>query len=89
MAAGVPTVTSDFPAAREFIDDGQTGHRFPIGDAQRLAELICWHRDHPAESAQMGQRGRALVQDRYSEENTVARYVDIYRQLARPSTHSI
>lgn len=82
MAAGVPTITSDFPAAREFIDHGQTGHRFPIGDSAKLAELIRWHCDHPTESAAIGQRGRTAVLEQFSEENTIARYAEIYANLA-------
>lgn len=82
MAAGVPTITSDFPAAREFIDHGHSGHRFPIGDSTKLAELIRWHRDHAQESAAIGQRGRTVVVEQFSEENTVARYAEIYASLA-------
>jgi glycosyltransferase involved in cell wall biosynthesis len=33
-------VASDIPAAREVVEDGETGLLFPVGDTERLAETI-------------------------------------------------
>ncbi len=82
MAMGVPTITADFPASKDFIVPGVTGHTFPIGDDQSLAELIIWHMEHRELSEEIGGRGREFVRERFSPDNTYGRYLEIYRRLA-------
>jgi glycosyltransferase involved in cell wall biosynthesis len=40
QACGRVLVATDIPAAREVVEDGETGLLFPVGDAARLAEII-------------------------------------------------
>lgn len=78
MALRVPTITADYGASLDYIEHGVTGHRFPIGNAQALAELLAWHHREHAASQAMGERGRVFVQNAFSEEKTLAKYPDIY-----------
>ena len=80
MAAGVPTITADFPAAHDFIEHGVTGHRFPIGDAEALAQLIAWHMDNPDESNRIGLSGQRFVREYFSQETTYLPYLEIFQK---------
>lgn len=77
MAASVPTICANFPAASEFIDDGITGHLFSIEDAAALAKLIQWHMEHPQQSQAIGLAGRESVQDNFSEDVVYIPYFDL------------
>lgn len=68
MALGVPTITADFEASADFIEDGTTGLRFPRGDHEALAAHLQRCRDDPAEARAMGARGRAHVISRFAED---------------------
>jgi len=43
MTLGVPTITADYGASLDYIEHGVTGHRFPCGNVQALADLLAWH----------------------------------------------
>jgi glycosyltransferase involved in cell wall biosynthesis len=82
MAAGVPTITADFPASADFIEAGVTGHTFPIGNAEALGQLILWHMRAPAQSRQMGETGREFIGRHFSEEVAYAPYITLFDKVA-------
>jgi glycosyltransferase involved in cell wall biosynthesis len=82
MASGVPTITSNFPAARDFIREGKTGHTFPVGDSRALAALLGWHFEHPAECEELGRAGRRFVESRFSASVVYRPYLDFYMRVA-------
>jgi len=81
MQCGIPTITADFEASADFIENGITGHRFARGDWCALAELLFWHYSHSNESHQIGKQGQQLVLEKYSEENTFKKYIKLYQIL--------
>jgi colanic acid/amylovoran biosynthesis glycosyltransferase len=66
QAMELPVVASDTGGVREGMEDGRTGFLVPPGDAEataaRLKELI----EDPGLRAEMGQRGRTLVRERFN-----------------------
>lgn len=82
MAAGVPTITSDFPAASEFIEHGVTGHIFPMGNASALAQLVVWHVESPAASEAIAHAGRKYGRQHFSEEIAYLPYLDLFTTRA-------
>jgi glycosyltransferase involved in cell wall biosynthesis len=78
MALGIPTIAADYGASLDYIEHGVTGHRFPVGNVQVLAEVLAWHRREREASRIMGERGREFVRKAFSEENTLAQYPSIY-----------
>jgi glycosyltransferase involved in cell wall biosynthesis len=58
MSRGLPCVGTDHFAMPEIIQDGRTGLLVPPGDADRLADALCWMLAHPDEAARMGAAGR-------------------------------
>ncbi|MES1944091.1 group 1 glycosyl transferase [Salinisphaera sp. PC39] len=65
MALGIPTVTADFEASADFIQQGVTGHTFPRGDAVALARVLGWHRENPDRVTLVAENGRRLVHERF------------------------
>jgi glycosyltransferase involved in cell wall biosynthesis len=80
MMLGGPVNTSDFLASAEYIQEGVTVNRFPIGDDRRLAELIQWHIAHPKQSRQIGLAGQAFAREHYQPEKVAALHDSLYRQ---------
>jgi glycosyltransferase involved in cell wall biosynthesis len=66
LACGRPAVVSDFPGQAELVREGRCGLVVPAEDPRALAEAVAWLWGHPAEAAEMGDRGRRLVVARHS-----------------------
>jgi len=78
MQCGTPTITADFEASADFIEDEITGHRFARGDWNALAELLFWYFLHPNEASHIGKQGQQFVLEKYSEKNTFGYYLSLY-----------
>lgn len=66
LACGVPAIVTDFPGQRELITDNNCGVVIPQNDASSLARAVAYLRQHPAERAEMGRRGRQIVEKQFS-----------------------
>jgi glycosyltransferase involved in cell wall biosynthesis len=66
LACGVPAIVTDFPGQRELITDNNCGLVIPQNDATSLARAVAYLRQHPAERAEMGRRGRQIVEKQFS-----------------------
>jgi glycosyltransferase involved in cell wall biosynthesis len=66
LACGVPAIVTDFPGQRELITDNNCGLVIPQNDASSLARAVAYLRQHPAERAEMGRRGRQIVEKQFS-----------------------
>jgi glycosyltransferase involved in cell wall biosynthesis len=62
LASGRPVVASDVGALASAVRDGETGLLVPPGDARALARAIRTLAASPALRAELGRRGRALVE---------------------------
>ncbi|SDK79006.1 Glycosyltransferase involved in cell wall bisynthesis [Franzmannia pantelleriensis] len=81
MAVGVPTITSDFVASREYILPGVTGHTFPAEDVESLKVLINWHIMNPELSEIIGREGKKFVRERYYENFVYRKYIDVFKEF--------
>ncbi|MFP5378595.1 MAG: glycosyltransferase, partial [Vicinamibacteria bacterium] len=82
--AGVPVVASRIPALSELVEEGATGWLFDPDDAASLARaadavLAC---PTPARQA-VTARARARFEDRYTLDQMLRGYADVYDQLMR------
>lgn len=66
LACGVPAIVTDFPGQRDLIKDNDCGLVIPLDDASSLARSVAYFRQHPVERADMGRRGRQIVEARFS-----------------------
>lgn len=81
MAAARPVVVTDVGGAREVVIEGETGYLVPSGDdAMMAAQLIALLRD-PERARLMGDKGRRLVEEKFSCEAQLARTEELYERL--------
>ncbi len=77
-----PLVTTDTPGCRHVVTDGHNGLLCRARDAADLADAL--HRLQqmtPTERQQMGQRGRTLVTQRFSEQYVINQYLSCCRNI--------
>ncbi|MCD0169099.1 sugar transferase [Deinococcus sp. 23YEL01] len=80
-AFGLPLVTTDATGARDAVQDGVTGWRVPVGDADALARALIAALTDPLEAHRRGEAGRAWVTEQFDPEIVQQRWVDYYDQL--------
>jgi glycosyltransferase involved in cell wall biosynthesis len=72
MACGLPCIVSDTcGAAADMILEGKTGFTYPMGDVQRLAELMMFMADNKEQRREMG-RYAAIHVKNFSVDSTVS-----------------
>lgn len=81
MAAGKPIVSTDVGGIREATGDGEAGYLVPAGDEASMAKHITYLLRHPEEARAMGERGRAIVERRFSCENQLNQIETLYDRL--------
>jgi phosphatidyl-myo-inositol dimannoside synthase len=79
-ASGLPVVTGDSGGAPETVDPGVTG--FVSCDDRTLAEALRRLVDDPDSARAMGTAGAKWVDERYSWDAVVARYLDAFAGVA-------
>lgn len=85
MAAARPVVATDVGGAREAIVDGETGYLVAAGDDTAMANHIAALLNDPAGLERMGQRGREVVEEKFSCEAQLERTQGLYDRLLRVS----
>lgn len=92
MAAARPVVVTDVGGARECVIESETGYLVSAGDDQQMAERIIELLRDPKRARAMGERGKSLVQAKFSCERHLQNTLDVYDELlsmAKPSTLQI
>lgn len=74
-------VTTDVPGCREVVKHGKNGLLVPVQDPAALAAALAELIDNPGLRSRMGQAGRKMVAEEFSEESVVQRTLEIYRSL--------
>jgi len=80
MAAGLPMVVTDVGGNREAVVDGETGSVVPAKDPGALAAAILAMANNPQRS-EMGLRGRARIEQRFTLTKCVDAYVSLYSEF--------
>ena len=78
-----PVVATAAPGTTEVVIDGETGLLVPLRTPTALAEAIRTVIGDPALARRLGESGRARVEAEFRAETMVARFADLYEQLAR------
>ena len=82
MALGVPAVGYDIPGVDLLIDEHrETGIRARLAEPDALYNACRWAIQHDACVHDIGQRGRALVRDKFSAARMAREYSDLYKEL--------
>ena len=80
-AMGLPVVVSDIGPCREVIVEGETGLLFPVGNAQRLKEVLEIYLKDEALRQSHGEAGRARVLARFQPEQIWEGIAEVYAKL--------
>ena len=81
MAAARPVVVTDVGGAREAVSDGETGYIVPPGDDQQMAERMIELLRDPKRACAMGERGKSIVEEKFSCERQLTNTLDLYSEL--------
>jgi glycosyltransferase involved in cell wall biosynthesis len=81
MAAARPVVVTDVGGAREAVEEGETGYLVKSGDDETMAARIVSLLREPELAQSMGERGRRVVEQKFSCEAQLENTLNLYRQL--------
>lgn len=81
MAVGVPVVGTAVGGIPEVIEDGRSGCLVPPGDTNALAKAICEQLAPGPNRDQMIARGRERLQEHFTVDRMIDRYVALYEHL--------
>lgn len=85
MAAARPVVATEVGGAREAVVEGETGYLVPPGDDEAMAARIISLLRDPGRSRAMGERGRQIVEAKFSTGAQLERTLSLYDQLLKPA----
>lgn len=89
MAAGRAVVTTDVGGAREAVVEGETGYIVPIGDSHKMAERIIALLGDSDMAREMGERGRHIVEQKFSCEAQLTHIEALYERLLAKARTSL
>ena len=81
MAAARPVVATNVGGASEAIIEGETGYLVASGDESTMAERIIRLLREPEKARAMGERGRSIVEEKFSCEAQLERTEQLYETL--------
>jgi glycosyltransferase involved in cell wall biosynthesis len=81
MLAGLPVVATDVGSVSEAVRHGETGFLVRPDDPEDLAGALARLLDDDALREQMGRRGRALAQERFTSERMVEAFERLYEEI--------
>lgn len=82
MACGLPAMVSDIPGNREWVEPGENGMLFAVGDASALTSCLTKAGTIGEEWASWGRRSRAIAEARADWRNGVAKLQRAYELVA-------
>ncbi len=82
MGYGLLPVVSDIPANLEAIKNG-CGASFPSKDVEALKRELAYYVNRPKETAIIGARAKARVEDEYSWDAIAQKTIDLYIDLLK------
>ena len=88
MGAARPVVATDVGGAREAIAEGESGYLVASGDYQTMATRIADLLRDPQKANAMGERGRLIVEQKFSSEVQLQRTAELYEMFLSQSLSS-
>lgn len=82
-ASGRAVVATDAPGCREVVRDGYNGFLVPVRDATALTEALLRLIQEPELRARMGERGRQIAVEEFSQDQVNDETLAVYRDMLR------
>jgi glycosyltransferase involved in cell wall biosynthesis len=86
MAAGRPVVATDVGGAREAVIEGETGYLVAAGDHVAMAARIVRLLRNRQEATSFGERGRRVVEEKFSSMAQLRNTEELYWRLLEDHT---
>jgi glycosyltransferase involved in cell wall biosynthesis len=83
MSAGLPSVITDAGGNPEVVKEGWNGFVVQPADHQTAAERIRLLLDNPEMARRMGEHGRQMIEERFTERHMAEAFIAIYDELLR------
>ena len=83
MACGLPCVVSAVGGNPEIIEEGRSGFVVPSDEPDLAADRILALLRHADCARRLGQRGRQIVEENFTAERMVGRFVELYDRLTQ------
>ncbi|WP_026486299.1 glycosyltransferase [Caldanaerobius polysaccharolyticus] len=80
MACGKPVIASNIGGLRKIIEDGYNGFLVPERNPEAIAEKIKMLMSNPELSKEVGINARKTVEEKFSVEIVVKKYLNIYKE---------
>lgn len=80
-ATGRAIVTTDIPGCREVIDDHHNGRLVPVGDVDRLTDVLAELLTDPAQRDRLGAAARQRVEERFTVDRIVEQHLALYEEV--------
>ncbi|MBC7261710.1 MAG: glycosyltransferase family 4 protein [Chloroflexi bacterium] len=81
MACGKPVIASNLPGVRSVVHDGKDGLLAQPGDVHDLADKMRMMLDDPRRRHEMGELGRAKVEEKYAWHKIIPRLAQVYEEV--------
>lgn len=81
MQIGLPTITANYPASKEYIDNEITGWNYDIGNERELANLIKSLISDPEKTMRIAMNGKKLAKAKFNPQVIADMHVDIYNRV--------
>jgi len=81
LAAGLPVVASDVGGLPDSVLPGRTGELVPVNDPGALADALAGLLHDPERRADLGRRGRRLIEEQFTESALARRTLDFYHDV--------
>jgi glycosyltransferase involved in cell wall biosynthesis len=78
MAAKLPVAATNVGGASEAIIEGESGFLVESNDAETLAKKLNWLLENPRKAAEMGEKGREIVEQKFSCETQLQKTLELY-----------
>lgn len=85
MASGLPSVATRVGGNAELVVEGITGQLVPAGDSAALADTLAEYVRDPARRLREGLAARRRVEEHFSLDHMVERYLAVYDEVSQPS----
>src|SRR5213078_3364301 len=79
LASARPVVATAVNGVIDLVEPGSTGLLAPPADPQALARNVVWLLDHPVQARQMGEAGRARVENTFDPRVMCGLIDEVYR----------
>ncbi|HKP84738.1 MAG TPA: glycosyltransferase [Blastocatellia bacterium] len=89
MAAARPVVVTDVGGAREAVTDGEAGYIVAAGDDPVMADRIVRLLGDPERARAMGERGRQIVEQKFSCEAQLEQVEKLYDRMIAATTRPV